>query len=352
MRLIWIFLFIPKLSLAKIGYQLVHEGLGIVWGMDVTAEEIYFTERAGKIKVLNLKTKKTQELAGVPAVYAKGQGGLLDIKLSPDFASSKKIFFTYAKKLKERQATALATAVIEENRLKQVKDIFISQGTTDTRRHFGSRIAFDGQAHIFVSVGDRGDRDNPQKLNNHHGKVIRLKLDGSVPKDTPFVKTPGALPEIWSFGHRNPQGLFFDQKSGQLFEMEHGPRGGDEINVIKKGANYGWPVISYGKEYWGPISVGEGTHKKGMEQPLTKYVPSIAPCGLTVYRGKKYPELTNKIIAGALKLTHLNVVNLKGEEVLRLFDDQDMRVRSVVTAQDQSIFFSTDGGKIFKLVND
>lgn len=335
---------------AKLSYELVKDKLDIVWGMDFNGDDLIFTERDGDIKRLNLKSKKVTTITGAPKVYARGQGGMLDIKYHPK--NKEQVYFTYSKKVGDYYTTALATAKIKENQLIDLKDLLVGKGKSDTRRHFGSRITFDGQGHLFFSIGDRGDRDNPQKLSNHFGKVMRLNLDGSVPKDNPFVGKKGALPEIWSFGHRNPQGLVFDAKTKTLFEMEHGPRGGDEINVVEKGKNYGWPIISYGKEYWGPLSVGEGTHRKGMEQPLIHYVPSIAPCGLAIYRGEKYSKLKGKLISGALKLTHINVVDPNsGKETDRLFNDDNLRVRSVVVAPSDDIYFSTDGGKIFKLTN-
>lgn len=330
-------------------YELVKKDLGVVWGMDIIGDELYFTERKGKIRKLNLETKVVSDFSGEPKVHAKNQGGMLDIKLHPDFKKNQLIYFSYSKKMSDHKTTALALAKVSGEKLIEMKDIFIAKTDSNENHHFGSRITFDGQGHLFLSVGDRGQRKKAQALNVHQGKMIRLNLDGTVPKDNPFVSNKEALPEIWSYGHRNPQGLFFDSKSRKLFEMEHGPRGGDEINIVEKGKNYGWPVITYGKEYWGPISIGEGTHKEGMEQPLIKYVPSIAPSGLTVYRGEKFPELEGKIISGALKLTHLNIVDEKGKELARLFDDDDLRIRSVITSSSGDLYFSTDAGQIFKL---
>ena len=333
-----------------VSYELVKEGLGIVWGMDFSGDDLYFTEREGKIRKLNLNSKKVETFEGAPKVVKRNQGGMLDIKLHPEFEKNNIIYFTYSKKMGEYQTTALAQAKIEGKKLISFKDIFIAKGKSDNHHHYGSRITFDNAGHLFLSVGDRGQREKAQKLDNHQGKIIRLNLDGTVPKDKPFISKVGALNEIWSYGHRNPQGLFYDTVSKKLFEMEHGPRGGDEINVVEKGKNYGWPVITYGKEYWGPFSIGEGTHKEGMEQPLIKYVPSIAPSGLTVYNGEKFPKLKGMLISGALKLLHLNIVDQKGNEIARLFENQNLRIRSTVTGPKGEIYFSTDGGKIFRLI--
>ena len=336
-------------TFAAFKMEKVLEGQGIIWGMEFIDSTILFTQRSGEIKSFDLKTKKVVEIKGAPKVYARGQGGLLDIKKHPDFAKNKRIYLTYSKSVGGNKTTALGYGILEGNELKDFKDIFIAKENAEKRIHFGSRIAFTEENKIFVSVGDRGNRDNPQDLSNHFGKVMRINDDGSVPKDNPFVGKEGVRAEIWSYGHRNPQGLFYDKESKTLYEMEHGPRGGDEINIIKKGANYGWPVISYGREYVLPVAVGEGTEKKGMEQPIKYYVPSIAPCGLIYYNNDKFPELKGSLISGALALTHVNVYNLKTKKDERLFDSEDIRFRSIASNAEGEVFMSTDGGKIYKL---
>ncbi len=234
-----------------------------------------------------------------------------------------------------------------------MNDLLITTSSTDTTRHFGSRIAFDNEGHVFFTVGDRGERPNGQDLSTHAGSVIRLNQDGTVPKDNPFVKHQNALPEIWSYGHRNPQGLSYDSKNKRLWLIEHGPRGGDEINLILAGKNYGWPVISYGKEYWGPLSVGEATSKEGMEQPVKYYVPSIAPGSLLLYTGSAFPGWQGDLFAGALKLQHLNKIKLSdsgqtvGEE--RLLISLKERIRSLSQSPEGWIYLSTDSGKIMRL---
>ncbi|WP_029858475.1 PQQ-dependent sugar dehydrogenase, partial [Vibrio parahaemolyticus] len=204
---------------------------------------------------------------------------------------------------------------------------------------------------IYFTIGDRGERDNGQNTQTHAGSILRLNLDGTVPTDNPFTSSK-AKPEIWSFGHRNPQGLFYDKETDQLWSIEHGPRGGDEINLIKKGANYGWARVSQGKEYWGPLDVGEAKSLPGMENPKLVYIPSIAPSNMVLYRGDKYSELDGKILVGALKLTHINVVGIndgKLTESQRLLEKLGERIRDITISPDGYIYFSTDSGKIFRL---
>ena len=202
-----------------------------------------------------------------------------------------------------------------------------------------------------MTMGDRGERKAAQKLNVHNGKILRLNLDGTPPLDNPFVKTKGALPEIWSYGHRNPQGIDFDPISKQIYSCEFGPRGGDELNLIKKSKNYGWPVITYGKEYWGP-SIGD-THKKGMEQPVSYWVPSISPSGMVFYTGDKIPEWKNNLFLANLGSTHLRRLVLKENKVVMqevLFDKMDKRIRQVRNGKDGYLYFSTDNGAIYKVI--
>ena len=334
--------------------KLVKKGLGIPWGMVEFDGGLLITQRSGKLVYLNLKDSSIKTIAGAPKVYARGQGGLLDIKLHPEFQKNKRVYLSYSKNLGERKTTALGYGIFEGEKLKDFKDIFIATGATDKRIHFGSRITFAGKADkrtLFLSIGDRGVRENAQKLSNHFGKIIRIYDDGTVPKENPFIGQKNALPEIWSYGHRNPQGLTFNAAKDKLYAIEHGPRGGDEINHVEKGKNYGWPIISYGKEYMLPISVGEGTEKKGMEQPIKYYVPSIAPCDLKFYSGENYPKLKGSLLTGALALSHFHVYHPKTKKELRLFDDDDMRVRSILITKSDQIYFGTDDGEIYLLKN-
>ena len=286
----------------KIKVERVSSNLGIVWGMTfISDDKILFTQKSGEIGILNLATKKIKYLENTPDVLYQGQGGLLDVAISSEFNTTKEMFFTYVKEINGEGVTVLSKAKLQNDELVDWKDLLISKSATRTSRHFGSEIAFDDKGHVFFTIGDRGERPNGQNLSTHAGSIIRLNLDGSIPKDNPFVNQKGKLPEIYSYGHRNPQGLFFDKVTRNLWSIEHGPRGGDEINLIENGLNYGWPVISYGKEYWSPLSVGEGTHKEGMQQPKKVYIPSIAPSSLIVYRGNEFPKWNGKYIKWSIK---------------------------------------------------
>lgn len=335
--------------------QLIAKGLGIPWGISVISDtDIIFTERAGRSGILNINTGNYRYLSGLPNVFAEGQGGLLDVTTPPNFTKGDWIYFTYSKKVNGIAATTLAKAHLTKNALVDWTDLLVTQSASDTGHHFGSRIAFDNKGHLFFSVGDRGHRPNGQDLKTHAGSILRLNIDGSIPDDNPFIDNPNTLPEIWSYGHRNPQGLAWDEEYQRLWAIEHGPRGGDEINLINKGKNYGWPVISYGKEYWAPMSVGEGTHKKGMEQPVKYYVPSIAPSSLMLYSGDAFPKWRDNLFAGALKLRHLNRISLDQQGVFkseeRLLEGLSSRIRAVTQDNNGFIYFSTDRGEVYRLI--
>jgi len=332
----------------------VADGLGIPWGLAFLNEkELLITERSGQLKRLSLETGRIQSIGGLPVVKAKGQGGLLDVAVTDEAAGSSWIYFTYSKEQKGNDVTTLARAKLNDNQLIEWQELLVTQSASDTGRHFGSRITFDGEGHLFFTVGDRGDRPNGQDLTTHAGSILRLNLDGTVPADNPFVKRRDVLPEIWSYGHRNPQGIFFDRDRQRLWVIEHGPRGGDEINLIKPGSNYGWPVVSYGKEYWGPFAVGEAKQKEGMEDPVKVFIPSIAPSSLLVYSGKLFPEWRGNLFSGALAMTHLNRVildeNFFPQKEQRLFEDKNERIRDVIEHANGDIYFSTDSGKIFRI---
>jgi len=329
-------------------------GLGVPWGMAfLSADQLLLTERAGIVRLLDLKTGSSVDLAGVPDVVAAGQGGMLDVAIGPNYTAEGWIYFTYTKSSRSEAATTLARARLSRHRLLDWEDLLITDSATGASRHFGSRIAFDDKGHVFFGVGDRGERDMAQDLSNHIGTIMRLNLDGSVPADNPFVGIDNARDEIWSYGHRNPQGLLFDRVTNRLWSIEHGPRGGDEINLIIKGRNYGWPVISHGKEYWGPIAVGEGTSKPGMEAPRKVYIPSIAPGSLIIYRGNAFPQWRGNLIAGALKLRHLNRIVLSDSgQVIdeeRILEDLGERIRALAQGPEGWVYFSTDSGRILRI---
>lgn len=326
----------------------VTTGHDIIWGFDfINANEIIFTEKSGTLKKLDLKTKKVTKIDGAPEVSFRGQGGLLDIRKDP---SSDWIYFTYVQKKNSYGSTHLGRGKVKGASLVNWQLLLSTDIKSKTGRHFGSRISFDGD-YVFFTMGDRGVRESAQDLSNHAGAVMRLHKDGRVPKDNPFVKTKDAKAEIWSYGHRNPQGLVFDTSRKILFEMEHGPRGGDEINIIQKGGNFGWPRASYGKEYMLPMAVGEKT-SKGTIQPLKFYVPSIAPSGLEVYSGKVFKKWKGDLFSGALKLKHLNRVSLKGNIAVaeeRLLKELNWRIRCVREGPNGLLYVSTDNGKILRI---
>jgi glucose/arabinose dehydrogenase len=327
------------------------DGFDVVWGLEPMSEdEALVTLKNGKMFAVRFSTKTRTQLSGVPQVSTSGQAGLLDVRLSPEFTKSQFIYFTYSKKIPTGDTTALARAryVAGKNALSDVADLFVGKTDNSGGVHFGSRIAFDQKGHLYFGIGDRGERDRAQDLAWHNGKIIRLKLDGSVPADNPFVSDKKALPEIYSFGHRNPQGIYFSVKDDKLYNCEHGPRGGDEINEVRKGANYGWPVVTFGREYYGP-KIGEGTAKSGMEQPLKVFVPSIAPSSLIKYESGHIKPFANSFIQGALVLQHLNVVSADGKKETRYLESLSKRIRQVRESPAGNLLFTTDSGEIYRI---
>lgn len=349
----------PVASAAEVQYKVekVWSGLGIPWAMQFLDKDVLLvSERSGRMLRLDLEAGFGVTVKGLPDIAVQGQGGLLDLHVR---ASDDEpwVYFTYSAEDDEGQLyTALSRARIKGQAEPELYDLSVlikSRSSGSTGRHFGSRIMFDNAGMLYVTIGDRGKRQNGQALDNHAGSILRLNPDGSVPEDNPFVSESGALAEIWSYGHRNPQGISYDPVRDQIWAIEHGPRGGDELNLIRKGRNYGWPVISYGKEYWGPLSVGEGTHKEGMEQPEKYYVPSIAPGSLLLYTGTAFPQWQGDLFAGALKLRHLNHIQrdeqgaIVGEK--RLLSELNERIRSVIQGPEGKIWVSTDGGNIYRI---
>ncbi len=324
-------------------------GSEIIWGFDFLSEkEIIFTEKSGKMKILNLETKAVRVLSGVPTVWDKGQGGLLDVKVHPQDRS---IYWTFSEEQKGKGAgTVLARATLEQNQLKGLRRIFVSKAVNTSRIHFGSRILFQSP-YVFVTLGDRDDRHKSQSLGDHNGKIIRLFEDGKVPTDNPFVGKAGALPEIWSYGHRNPQGISLNPVTKEIWAGEFGPRGGDEINLIKKGANYGWPVVTYGREYYGP-SIGEGTSKAGMEAPLVHWVPSVSFSGMAFYDGKAFPQWKNNLFLACLATQHVRRIAVDGTQATQqeeLLKNMYVRFRHVAQGPDGFLYFATDAGSLGRL---
>lgn len=337
----------------KFTIDTIATGLSNPWGIAFLPDgRMLITERKGEIRIVKDGKLLSEKIQGVPKVYAHGQGGLMDIKLHPDYESNGWIYLTYSKPGSGGGGTVLARAKISGNALTDLEELFQALPRTSSGLHFGSRIAFDGKGYVFFTSGERGEKENAQNLGNHLGKVLRLHDDGKVPSDNPFVNTSGAKPEIWSYGHRNLQGLYYDLQTGLLWEHEHGPRGGDELNIVEKGKNYGWPVITYGINYDGSI-ITNLKQKEGMEQPVRYWVPSIAPCGMTIVKGDKYPGWKNNILVGALAHTHVarvEIVNGKFSAEEKLLD-RIGRVRAVVQGPDGLIYVATESpGMVVRLV--
>ena len=333
--------------------EIVAKNLGTPWGMVfISDNEILLTERQGNVKIANLSSKKITVIKHNLDIDVGGQGGLLDVALHPQFKTNRTVYFTYSLKNGSKNTTALAKGVLKNNNLENLKTIFIAEPFIRENIHFGSRIVFNKQNHLFMTIGDRGHRDEAQKLSSHLGKILRLDEDGKAISSNPFYKNKEAKKEIWSLGHRNPQGLFVHPKTGELWAQEHGPKGGDEINLIEKGANYGWPIITHGREYSG-FKVGKGIkEKRGLKQPIKYWVPSIAPCGLLIYSGKKFKSWQGDFFSGALALKHLNKLKIKNRGIVgekRFLKDLKFRVRNVIEDRKGFIYISTDQGYILKI---
>lgn len=310
------------------------------------------TERAGRL--LHVEDDDRREISGVPEVAAGGQGGLLDVMIPRDFEDSREVFLTFSKPQRGGEGTAIyrATLAPDADRLTDGEVIFELEPGSSGGRHFGSRIVEGEDGYLYATIGDRGDDDTAQDRSNQNGSVIRIARDGSVPDDNPFVETEGAQPEIWSYGHRNPQGATLDA-DGNLWVSEHGARGGDEVNRVRRGANYGWPVISYGTHYSG-AKIGEGTEKDGMEQPAHYWDPSIAPSGLMIYQGDMFPDWQGDMFVGSLKFNLIS--RLTGDDVReaeRLESGETERVRDIREAPDGSIWFLSEGqGAAYRITPD
>lgn len=318
-------------------------GLDAPWAVGFLPEGRFLvTERGGRL-ILATAGSKPQIISGVPKVVAQGQGGLLDLVVARDFATSKELFLSYAEPRGDGAATALAVAKLnlDHNRLDNLRVLFRMKRASTSRKHFGSRIVEARDGTLFLTLGDRGDRPLAQNLNRHNGKVIRIGRDGSIPADNPFVGGEG-LPEIWSVGHRNPQGAALDL-NGRFWTVAHGAAGGDEVNQPQAGRNYGWPVISYGRHYTGQ-KIGIGTQAPGMEQPAYYWDPSIAPSGMMIYSGRLWPEWRGSIFVGSLKFDY--IARLEGaplNEAEQLFRDRFTRIRDVREAPDGTIWFLAVG---------
>ncbi|SFT07653.1 Glucose/arabinose dehydrogenase, beta-propeller fold [Zhouia amylolytica] len=333
--------------------ELVVSDLTNPWGMAFLPDNsILITEKSGEL--IHFKNGEKTIINNTPTIYNRGQGGLLDIALHPDYSENGWIYLSYASEMGEGSGgnTAILRAKLQGNSLVENQLLYKAEPNSTRGQHFGSRIEFDNQNYLYFSVGDRGNRDvNPQDITRDGGKIYRLNDDGSIPTDNPFYEDPTAKKAIFSYGHRNPQGMIKHPQTGEIWTHEHGPQGGDEINIIKKGANYGWPVISYGINYDGS-SFTDITEKEGMEQPLYYWVPSIAPCGMDFVTSDKYPDWKGDLLVGSLKFQYLERLILENNEVverIKLFDGIG-RLRNVKQAPDGYIYVAVENEGLYRIV--
>ncbi|MGB7671002.1 MAG: PQQ-dependent sugar dehydrogenase [Pseudolabrys sp.] len=347
-------------SAGDISVQTVASGLVYPWSLAFLPDgRMLVTERPGRIRIVSRNGRLSPPLGNVPRVFASGQGGLLDVILDRDFAQNRTIYFSYAEPFNGGGRTALARARLDDNempRLADVKVVYRQHGPASRGKHFGSRIVQANDGNLFVTNGEHfTDRDMAQTFENDLGKIVHITPDGAPAPGNPFANKPGARPEIWSYGHRNPQGLAINPADGKLWEQEHGPMGGDEINLIVPGHNYGWPLVCYGVNYDGtPVGTGKAT-MVGVEDPLWHWTPSIAPSGMAFYTGNLFPSWKGSLFNGALKSEMLVRLELKGDKVVieeRLLQDLRERIRDVRQGPDGALYLLTDNrsGRVLRIV--
>ena len=324
----------------------VVEGLEQPWSLAFLPDgRMLVTEKAGRLRIVAKGKLEPEPVAGVPQVTVHGQGGLHDVALHPEFAKNSLVYLAYAAKGSDGVGTELARGRLVGHRLEGVEVLFRQSPKGRAGQHFGGRIVFDREGFVYLTLGDRGERDRAQRPDDHAGSVIRLHDDGRVPKDNPFVGRAGWKPEKFTLGNRNMQGAALHPQTGALWTHEHGPQGGDEVNVMRSGLNYGWPVITYGVNYGFGTKIGEGTQKAGMQQPLHYWVPSIAPSGMAFYAGDKFPRWKGDLFVGALRDRMLVRLKLDGEKVVseeRLLKGALGRIRDVRVGPDGFIYLLTD----------
>lgn len=334
--------------LADFQVDVITDQLQRPWGIAQLPDKRFLvTEKSGRLRIVDVNGEVSRPLVGLPEIDAVGQGGLLDVVLHPDFDKNQWLYLSYVSgNTLKGYGTEVLRAILKDEALTDIKQIFVAQPKVRGGRHFGSRLVFDDKGYLFISLGDRGQRHESQNLKSHIDSIVRLHDDGAIPTDNPFLNTPGALPEIYSYGHRNVQGMTFNTDTRQLWSHEHGPQGGDEVNIIEKGKNYGWPTISYGVEYGLGLKIGEGTEKSGLEQPILYWTSSIAPSGMAVFQGRLW--------VGALKYQMLVELSLEGNVVVneqRLFEKTFGRIRDVKAFDNTSLYLLTDSqqGKLIRL---
>ena len=345
----------PPSNSPGVRVETVARGLEHPWALAFMPDgRLLVTERPGRLRIVTLDGRVSAPLDGVPAVYARGQGGLLDVAIDPNFEKNRLIYLSFAEPGDGGAGTAVARARFAESRLDDVQVIYRQRPKVSGTAHFGSRLVFARDGTLFVTQGDRYSyRDRAQDLSAGFGKIMRINGDGSIPRDNPFVGRAGAQPEIWSYGHRNVQGAALDPQTGRLWTAEHGARGGDELNHPDAGKNYGWPVITYGVDYSG-FKIGEGTAKPGMEQPVYYWDPVIAPSGMAFYRGGAFPDWEGSILIGSLRPGALVRLTMKDGKVARedrYLGDLGERIRDVQPGPDGMIYLVTDNrdGRVLRV---
>lgn len=351
----------PGVTTARaLAHTVVASGLVQPWGLAMLPDGRWLvTELGGNLRIVTADGEIGQPIAGLPAVDARGQGGLLDVVVGPTFARDRMIYWSYAERRDAGNATSVARGALSADgtRVEGVQVIFRAGPAYDGDKHFGSSLAFDPAGHLFITLGDRSDapmRPQAQQLDSHMGKIIRINADGSVPADNPFVSLEGALPEIWSVGHRNAQGVAIQPGTGAAWTVEHGTRGGDEVNLVQGGRNYGWPEVTYGIEYRGAPIEGSVTAREGTEQPVYYWDPSIAPGGQIFYDGAMFPEWQGNLLVAALRDKHIARLVIENGRVVgeeRLLTDLGERVRDIAIAADGAVWVITDedNGKLVRL---
>ncbi len=349
---------LAKSEQGNLRVETVARGLTNPWGLAFLPNgRMLVTERPGRMRIVSADGKVSEPLGGVPKVAANNQGGLLDVIIDRDFAKNRTIYFCYSDPVSGGAQTAMARARLDDGdkpQLTDVQRIFRQEGPPSRGLHFGCRIVQAPDGNLFLTTGDHySDRDRAQTLDNHLGKIVRVAPDGSVPKDNPFVGKQGALPEIWSYGHRNSQGAALHPQTGKLWMHEHGPRGGDELNIAEAGKNYGWPVIGFGVDYSG-AKIHQGTSRPGMEQPVVQWTPVIAPAGMAFYEGDLFPAWKGNVLIGGLASRVLVRLELDGEKVVkeeRLLNQINERFRDVRTGPDGAVYLLTDNsaGRILRV---
>jgi glucose/arabinose dehydrogenase len=325
------------------------EGLEHAWGLAFLPDgRLLVTERPGRLRLIANGRLDPQPIGGLPAIAAYGQGGLLDVALHPRYAETGWVYLAYAAPGAGGAGTEVLRGRLRDGRLEDVEVIFRLQPKSGAGQHFGSRLVFDRSGHLYVTLGDRGERERAQRLDDHRGKIVRLHDDGRVPVDNPFRTRAGALPEIFSYGNRNVQGAALHPATGLLWAHEHGPRGGDEVNVIRAGQNYGWPVITFGREYGTGFRIGEGTSRADVAAPLHVWIPSIAPSGMAFYAGDRFPQWRGNLFVGALVDKSLVRLELDGERIVReerLMRDVVGRIRDVRSGPDGYLYVLSDANR-------